>query len=437
MPHTHQASNFHYCPHGQRGAALMIMLVIMVMGAATVLVSSLNSSGLRIERDKITAGALAQAKDALIGYAATYRDTHPSQVHGYLPCPDTDGSNGLQPEGSAESGSGSPCANVSTNQNVSVMGRLPWKTLDLLPLRDGNGECLWYAVSGTYKSLPKTDMMNWDINGLFEIMASDGVGYLAGSAADNRAVAVIFSPGAVSGNQDRAAGGSAPTCGGNYTASNYLDNDTVHSTNNSAISATANAASRFVVGLVKDASDNVIVNDRVIFITKDDIFKAIKKRNDFGAFVSSLLTPTTCLSALPAPVTMTFNNPTSPFTTETSGGTTVGSLETGRVPKACLTSPLDNWQDNLLYARCTSGTVCLTVNSPIPNCKGIVIFAGERNASQPRITNTQKNTWSNYLEGTAPTDPLTAFTTGATTITGASLPYSPASPSADILVCIP
>ena len=79
----------------QHGAALMVMLVIMVMGAATILVSSLSSSGLRIERDKITADALAQAKAALIGYSTVYPDTHlkgsPERivfVPGHLPCPD-------------------------------------------------------------------------------------------------------------------------------------------------------------------------------------------------------------------------------------------------------------------------------------------------------------------------------------------------------------
>ena len=39
----------------------MIMLIILVMGALTLLVNSLNSSTVRIERDKTTADALAQA----------------------------------------------------------------------------------------------------------------------------------------------------------------------------------------------------------------------------------------------------------------------------------------------------------------------------------------------------------------------------------------
>ena len=78
----------------QHGAALMVMLVILVLGAATVLVTSLNSSRLRMERDKITADALAQAKEALIGYAVKVALTKSSSENqarpGDLPCPDMD-----------------------------------------------------------------------------------------------------------------------------------------------------------------------------------------------------------------------------------------------------------------------------------------------------------------------------------------------------------
>src|SRR3989338_6736038 len=154
----------------QLGAALMVMLVIMVMGIAAMLINSLGATRLKNARREITRNALAQAKDALIGYAITYGDTHSGEVHGYLPCPDTDASNG---EGSSKLSCGS--------KNTSVVGRLPWRSLGLAPLRDGNGECLWYAVSGTYKNNSKTDLMNWDNAGLFEVMASDGAGYLAGS----------------------------------------------------------------------------------------------------------------------------------------------------------------------------------------------------------------------------------------------------------------
>lgn len=393
------------------------MLVIIVMGTIAFLVSSLNKPGMKIERDKMTADALAQAREALIGYAITYADTHSGKVSGYLPCPDQNGTAGVNGEGSSET-----CG----SKNISAIGRLPWRTLGLTPLRDGNGECLWYIVAGTYKSNPMTyNMMNWDNNGLLQVLAANGA-TLAGQTPDSNAVALILAPGVAINGQNRTPDGSAPICGGNFTASNFLDSDAAVNANNATPSTVPNAISQFFT-----AGATTNINDQIIFITKSDIFNAVKKRNDFGAFVSSLLTTaTTCLSpSLPQPVTVNFN----PQPIETPGGAVFGSITAGRVPQSCLASPLDNWQDNLLYARCTSGLGCLTVNGV--SCKGVVIFSGEGNASQTRTTDTQKNTWSNYLEDT-PSANLTAFTTGGISFSGA-LSYSAASPSTDILACIP
>ena len=89
-------------PRRQQGAVLLIMLIILVVGVATVLVSSFNSSAINIARAKTSSQALAQAKEALIGYAITYADTHSGTVPGYLPCPDLSGTGGTPPsEGSS------------------------------------------------------------------------------------------------------------------------------------------------------------------------------------------------------------------------------------------------------------------------------------------------------------------------------------------------
>src|SRR3989338_8627952 len=116
----------HSCSSNQCGAALLVMLIIMIIGGMAYLVSSLNSSTLNVARGKVTADALKQAKEALIGRAVT-DTTSP----GSLPCPDADG------DGSADLFSGNNCP--------YYIGRLPWKTLGLSDLRDGSGEELWYA----------------------------------------------------------------------------------------------------------------------------------------------------------------------------------------------------------------------------------------------------------------------------------------------------
>ena len=398
----------------QRGAVLMVMLVILIMGGSAMLLNTLNSTTPRLARDKVTADALAQAKEALIGFAVTYGNTYIGNVHGYLPCPDP---GGLSSEGVMDASCGT--------KNISQIGRFPWKELNLPPLRDSTGECLWYAVTGTYKYQPPTDLMNWDNYGQLLGYASDGTLF---TQAENKVVAVVIAPGPPIAGQNHSSSGT-PVCGGNYTVSNYLDNDTLHAINNADISS-----GKYIQPHEhRDVNGNVTltVNDQMLFITQSDIFNAIKRRNNFDVFVTSLInTAAACASP---PKTVKFDNPL-PNTLSESAGVTVGSLITGRTPRTCLisSSPYENWQDNLLYAKCTSGT-CLTVNGA--PCKGVVIFSGERNPSQTRISNTQKNTWSNYLEDT-PNANLTAFNTGGIAFTGATS-YSTTSPSTDVLKCIP
>ena len=440
----------------------MVMLVIMVVGSAAFLVSSLSRSAVQTERDQLTTDALVQAKAALIAYAATYADTHSGQVHGYLPCPDEGPSNNQ--EGQADSSCGAT--------NVSRIGKLPWNTLGLQPLKDGSGECLWYAVSGTYKNNPKTQMMNDDTIGLFEVMAPDGVNYLAGSSTDNRAVAVIFAPGnAQGGTQSHSSVSGTPSCGGNYTASNYLDNDTTHVINNSVVSAIANAVSRFIAGPVKDALGNTTVNDRMIFITKDDIFNAIRRRADFvDPARNPLLLMTQKAAECIADYGRHNNNPIDltdkrlPWAARSSTATDIdcnyrdGSSTTkimyGRLPYRVSSSrsttngsknqippsscsggtssyyQLDvancpsgwnayfpwwsNWKDHVFYSLANNYRPA-TSNAPPPftscsagNClsvnggglyAAVVIFAGKKLATQTRSTSSDQLDFANYLEG--------------------------------------
>lgn len=412
----------------------MVMMVLVVLGIIAALLSSPSTSSIKSARQATTAAALAQAKDALIGYAVTYGDTH-SAVHGYLPCPDTDGPLGLQPEGSAEYNT-SLCANNNAYIDVSLMGRLPWKTLDLPVLRDGDGECLWYAVSGTYKNNPKTNLMNWDTNGQFDIVNASGV-VIAQSA-----VAVVFAPGVPLGNQNRAPDGTAPICGGNYTATNYLDSD--GTINNAVVSGVANATIRFRL-----ASSSQI-NDQMIFITKDDIWNALNKRNGFLAKLSDMTHKVAkCIAEFgkknespinfdnkslpwPAPLSLTnhgditaYNDLSGLFagrvpyqvdTAKSAVGNTISGnyllLSTGNncpTGWAEIYPWWDNWKDHLFYALSDefkpSGTgstencgTCITVANGASSVAAVVMFAGKK-LSTLNQTHTYKNVAANYLEG--------------------------------------
>jgi len=254
------------CMQHQRGGVLLVMLVILVMGITTVFVTSLSGTAILNHRNHSAADALALAKEALIGYAVTYGDTHPGKSHGYLPCPDPNGDAGSP---TLKEGSSELCGTDATSHAI---GRLPWRTLDLPALFDGSSECLWYAVSGNYKSTQTANpTMNWDTAAQLHVYGSDGI-----EIAPGEIVALVISPGApLSSNNDRS-GSAAPTCGGNYDASAYLENDTLHSINNTDV-----ATGKFILPHEhRDANGSVTlsVNDKFIYITRQDIWNGIQKR---------------------------------------------------------------------------------------------------------------------------------------------------------------
>ena len=417
----------------QRGVALLIILGVLVMGLLYVFLLGLNSTGSQQARDKITMDALAQAKEALIAYAVTYSDTHSSDVPGYLPCPDN------PTYGSSEGNAGSNCS----GKNISVIGKLPWKTLGLEPLRDGYGECLWYAVSGSHKNNTSTDMMNWDTNGQLEVMSADNALLLAGITPDSRAVAVIFAPGPSLAGQNRAPSPGTPVCGGNYTAANYLDS--ANGIDNATISSVAGALSRFISGAIVST-----VNDRLAYIAPRDIFDAVQRRSDFQANLNALTQRVaSCIATygnnntvpgdrrVPGAAPITLTN----FLTNASYSDNAPSapLLSGRVPykvsysvsvpikNNSLSSPYNlltnaycpswgtfedawyrNWKDHLFYAVASSYSATATTPTTCGNClqvngtgqyAGIVIFAGRKLANQSRDTDTQKGNIGNYLEG--------------------------------------
>ncbi len=119
---------FYRATHSSKGAALLIFMLLLVLASASLLISSSNTSSPHNDSDRITAAALALAKDALIGRASS-----DSNRPGSLPCPDMDN------DGVAEMLVGNLCP--------VYVGRLPWKTLRLPELLDGSGHTLWYALS--------------------------------------------------------------------------------------------------------------------------------------------------------------------------------------------------------------------------------------------------------------------------------------------------
>ena len=238
----------------QRGFALIALLALAALISAFLIASALNltSAGISNEREDRSMGALRKAKAALIAHAASeqwqlYKSlpTLPPAAYfqpGALPCPDLDN------DGDADCAMGSSL--------LSMIGRVPYKTMGIDDLRDASGERIWYALSHDFRKNQCPGTGCTTIN-------SDTLGQLTvtGTAPATQVVAIVFAPGApldlraVGGPlQNRIAGPNDPT--------NYLENfnpgDSIHFTFTST-------------GLATDTS-----NDRLLVITQADLMAAVE-----------------------------------------------------------------------------------------------------------------------------------------------------------------
>lgn len=248
-------------PRRQRGLVLLALLVILTIGSLYLFLGNLSPAIADAQRARRTEAALAEAREALLGYAMRYRDLQAAQdldsdgnddraMYGYLPLPDLGSSRngnvdcvGLE---GCEAGRNISFPDLASTYDPNglpptIVGRFPWWTLGTSPLKDGNGECLWLIVSSSHGRIhrsfpdPTPPAMNWDTPGQLEVVVANGTAELRNALAlpnrslHQRPIAVVFAPGPVLPGQDRSAGAAPPAgdnvteCGGNYDAKNYLE----------------------------------------------------------------------------------------------------------------------------------------------------------------------------------------------------------------------
>jgi type II secretory pathway pseudopilin PulG len=222
-----------------RGQAAFLTLLLVALLAGALVTGLLGGGRTETERDDKTMEALALAREALVGYAVMQSQP------GLLPCPDSDN------DGSADA----PCGPLGT----TAIGRLPWRTLGLPDLRDGAGECLWYAVSGNFKNSGLSGPAVVNSDSPATLVITDGSGTPLPSPA-SPAVAIVFAPGRILPGQDRSAAG-ASVCGGNNVAANYLEG------------GNQSAGTTYVAGL-----PSATYNDRLLPVTHDALFSAVEQR---------------------------------------------------------------------------------------------------------------------------------------------------------------
>jgi hypothetical protein len=214
----------------QRGATLILLAVIVSLILLTLVFNHLNGKQLEALKKDKTAKALYEAKNALLGWSVLQ-----GMPPGQLPCPEDTGKIGsaLDEEGNSM---------TSCDSALPVVGRLPWKTLGLGDLRDGNGDKLWYVLSSGFRNAP----INFTTTGLLNI-----------NGTPNAAVAIIFSPGKTLAGQNRPI----PTAISPPSVADYLD----LTNNNGDISfSSTGPASTF--------------NDGLLVVTQAELFQLVERR---------------------------------------------------------------------------------------------------------------------------------------------------------------
>jgi len=213
----------------QKGIALIIFALILALVVTAYLISQLDGTSIKIEREKKTAAALAEAKNALLGWSVSQGKP------GLLPCPEDTTLIGTANEGLALANCNSP---------LPVVGRLPWRTLGLGDIRDGNIDKLWYALSTGFSDV--TAPIN---SGTTAQINVNGI--------PNAAIAIIFSPGTILAGQNRPM----PTSISPPQVADYLD-----LTNNDG---DINFSSIGPAGTF---------NDELLLVTQADLFNLVARR---------------------------------------------------------------------------------------------------------------------------------------------------------------
>ena len=432
---------FDHRPYRQRGAALLLPMLVVLIASSSVLLANLGRDELKFRQRTDTQQSLAEARNALINYALLNSDLNSGRSIS-LPCPDIDDGGGF-----AEGVAHTTACGVS---GETVIGRLPWRTLDIPSLKDASAACLWYVVSGSYKDADASTaaMINWDSNGQLQLIRVTSGDIVAGSLAADRPAAIVFAAMQPVSSQTRPAVVAGSQCAPGAVATAYLDDDPATGVSNAVLIGVADVIDRVAVtdGVNEDH------NDRVITVTRSDIARRLLQRPDFEPRMRSLgLAVAACLAnygannpggatdkRLPWPATVAMSD----YRLNTAYDDAVTGFVSGRLPDivddsnattgnsiARLLSDCDSvavpqwtvdmqfawqsWKDHFFYAVATSHspsaatpstcTACLTVNGS-GQYAAVLMYASERlntlgqvRDAPPTDSDTKQDV-SNYLE---------------------------------------
>lgn len=242
----------------QAGAALLLVMLVACCALALAWIGELGQARSRqLARNSAqTARALAQARQALIGWSLAHKATIYNRSRpGELPCPD------LHPPGDEYEGWAGSSDNDRCDTSERRLGRLPWKTLGLPKLLDGAGETLWYLVANPFHD-SETLALNSHTPLTEPLLASvhpDGKPYPP-------AIAIVFAPGRQLGQQIRSLTAEK------IEPRNYLEKFGHYD------NASSDPSVQRLNGPCHNAQQAPILNDQLMIITANEILPRVLQR---------------------------------------------------------------------------------------------------------------------------------------------------------------
>ena len=367
-----------------RGGALWLAIIAAFLVAASLGAAALTSAS-SAQRERATERALAQAREALLAYAAD-RPIDADVGPGYLPCPDQDDDGWAEPV----------CGSLSGHLGQAErLGRLPWKTLGLPDLRDGHGERLWYAVSTRYKGLLNcaastacVDMTPDAAAGTITLRSPFGDLLHDGTRADGSATAgaaaVVIAPGPPLVRADGRVQRRDCVPGARCDPRDYLDSSPAE--DNAAFLDRSDAAGRaanadgFIAGPLF-AQGRLVVNDRIAAISHSDVMARVMGRVAVEiAHCVRLKAPSPAVPPLPEPNCATPELGSLPDEALASEGCNASADRGWWIP----------WKPHVLYARGASGGIAVQDESGRTLAAGrrfaVLVTRSARSCGEGRVT---------------------------------------------------
>ena len=289
------------CFRKQRGIALLLSFVVLILAAGYVLTSYLSPTSVKLARDKEYADILQLARETVVAFAVSTSGA--GERPGNLPAPDvvadsaaTKNYNGDSELGCFDQSKPGGLPLIIDHINVRCLGRLPWRTFKLsgqaFSENDATGTMPWYALSANLAFQKCLEYLNSDI------LAFSYTGFICpvddmrpptslpypwltvrdarGAVLSNRVAVVIIVPGPALNGQTRPP---SPNLAG---PNQYLDTVTVTVTTVTAdcpgppctfTFSNADLDNDFI-----QADPGPTFNDRLIYITIDELMAKIEDR---------------------------------------------------------------------------------------------------------------------------------------------------------------